>query len=70
MFDHVASVNGQSQAHVCGLYFSFTRDQRDMILPISFPTDQSTRAHDNGSAHAIEFNEWQVDALADHVVKL
>jgi hypothetical protein len=70
VFNHVASFERQSQTHVCGLYFSFEGAQTGTLLPISFPTDQSARGHDNGSTHATELKEWQLDALANCISEL
>jgi hypothetical protein len=41
-----------------------------MVLAVGLPGDGTTGAHDNGAAHAAEFEERELDAFPDGITEL
>ena len=55
MENHIADVDRETGTHVGGANFGVTRAERSALLTVRLPSDGTTRAEDDGTAHAAEF---------------
>ncbi len=55
MENHIADVNCETGTHVGGANFGVTRAERSALLTVRLPSDGTTGAEDDGTAHAAEF---------------
>ena len=55
MLDHVANIDSKTRTHVGSANLHLAGAERRAFLTVSFPSDRSARAENDGTTHAAEF---------------
>ena len=67
MENHIADVDSETGTHVGGANFGVTQAERSTLLAVRLPDDGTAGAEDDGTAHAAEFEKWELYTFTDWV---
>ena len=70
MENHIVDIDSEMGTHVGGANFGVTRAERSTLLRVRLPGDGTAGVEDDGTAHAAEFEEWELYTLTDRVTYL
>ena len=67
MENYIADVDRETGTHVGGTNYGVTQAERSTLLTVRLLSDGTVGAEDDGTAHAAEFEERELDTFTDCV---